>query len=104
MFENNLYVIRMQNSMTQKEFAEELGMTAGNYSRYERGENDIPLSLAKKIALIFDVSIDEIAGLEEPDYEAAAEGRAFLVESEEEEEERIREIVRDEIEKAKNKP
>jgi transcriptional regulator with XRE-family HTH domain len=77
--------------MTQKEFAEQLGMTAGNYSRYERGENDIPLSLAKQISVIYDVTIDYIAGeqeatpyrQDEPDYtEIAKNERELAIEEE----------------------
>lgn len=90
-YPNNLYYLRLEKSMTQKEFAEELGMTAGNYSRYERGENDLPLSLAKNIAEIFGTTIDYIAGMEEIDYSAVGEGQAYL-------EERMREQAIDEYE------
>lgn len=60
--DNKLYELRTSRHMTQKEFAEKVGMNAGVYSRYERGENDIPLSVAMKIAKAFDISIDYIAG------------------------------------------
>ncbi len=59
---NKLYELRTKRHLTQKEFAEKVGMNAGVYSRYERGENDIPLSVATKIASAFDISIDYIAG------------------------------------------
>lgn len=57
-----LYELRTSRHLTQKDFSEKVGMNAGVYSRYERGENDIPLSVAAKIARAFDVSIDFIAG------------------------------------------
>lgn len=60
--DNKLYELRTSRHLTQKEFAEKVGMNAGVYSRYERGENDIPLSVAAKIARAFDISIDYIAG------------------------------------------
>ncbi len=106
MYENNLYEIRVSRGMTQKEFAEEIGMTAANYSRYERGANDIPLTVAKHIAIAFDVSIDQIAGLEEPDFADVAEGQAELEERIIEEnapnEERIRELIREELQNMNN--
>ena len=37
---------RKELGMTQKEFAEKADINAGVYSRYERGETDIPLSVA----------------------------------------------------------
>lgn len=61
MHENNLFELRTRRHLTQKEFADRAGINAGVYSRYERGETDIPLSVAKKIAVAFDVSIDFIA-------------------------------------------
>lgn len=61
MHENNLFELRTRRNLTQKEFADKAGINAGVYSRYERGETDIPLSVAKKIAVAFDVSIDFIA-------------------------------------------
>lgn len=60
--DNKLYELRNSRHLTQKEFAEKAGLNTGVYSRYERKENDLPLSVAKKIAMAFDVSIDYIAG------------------------------------------
>lgn len=61
MHENNLFELRTRRDLTQKEFADKAGVNAGVYSRYERGETDIPLSVAKKIAVAYGVSIDFIA-------------------------------------------
>ena len=70
---NKLYELRTSRHLTQKEFAEKVGMNAGVYSRYERGENDIPLSVAAKIARAFDVSIDFIAGYSKNEQGIAAD-------------------------------
>lgn len=61
MHNNNLFELRTRRDLTQKEFADRAGINAGVYSRYERGETDIPLSVAKKIAVTYGVSIDFIA-------------------------------------------
>lgn len=63
--QNNLYELRNSLHLTQKEFADKAGLNSGVYSRYERKENDIPLSVALKIATAFNVSIDYIAGYSE---------------------------------------
>lgn len=84
MYKNNLYYIRIERGQTQKEFAEELGMNPNVYSRYERGETNMSLEVAKGIAQYCDISLDYLAGLEELDYPAIGEGQAEL-------EERIRE-------------
>lgn len=119
MYKNNLYYIRISRGQTQKEFSKELGMNPNVYSRYERGETNMSLEVAKNIAFICDVSLDYLAGIEEPDYADVAEGQAILEEHEMEEqineheesmrekaeqEERIREIVREEIERSKQEP
>lgn len=61
MYKNNLYKARDNARITQAEMAEKLKMNINVYGRYERGERDIPLSIATKMADIFDVSLDYIA-------------------------------------------
>ena len=61
MYENNLLALRLKNKDTQKDIAEILGMNVTVYARYERGERDLPLSIAKQISNYYDVSIDYIA-------------------------------------------
>lgn len=61
MYKNNLYVVRKEANKTQAEIAQELGMNTNVYSRYERGDRDLPLSVAIQIANLFDVSLDYIA-------------------------------------------
>lgn len=61
MYKNNLYEARDNAHITQAEMAEKLNMNVTVYGRYERGERDIPLSIAAQMADIFDVSLDYIA-------------------------------------------
>ena len=77
---NKLYELRTSRHLTQKEFAEQVGMNAGVYSRYERGENDIPLSVAAKIARAFSISIDFIAGYSKSEQGIAADKDAKIIE------------------------
>ena len=47
----------------QKGLAAKLGISPQLYSMYERGERQIPFHLIIKLAKIYDVSIDYLAGL-----------------------------------------
>lgn len=78
--DNKLYELRTSRHLTQKEFAEKVGMNAGVYSRYERGENDIPLSVATKIAKAFDISIDYIAGYSKSEQGISADKDGKIIE------------------------
>lgn len=78
--DNKLYELRTSRHMTQKEFAEKVGMNAGVYARYERGENDIPLSVAMKIAKAFDISIDYIAGYSKSELGLSADKDNMVIE------------------------
>ena len=65
MYETNLRRIRMNKCKTQQEIAYYLEMNVTVYARYERGERDLPLSIAKKLAVLYNVSIDYLAGIKE---------------------------------------
>ena len=65
MYETNLRRIRMNKCKTQQEIAYYLEMNVTVYARYERGERDLPLSIAKKLAVLYNVSIDYLAGKKE---------------------------------------
>lgn len=62
MYNNNLYKARKERGKTQAEIAQVLDMNVTVYSRYERGDRDIPLSVAARMAKLLNVSIDYIAG------------------------------------------
>lgn len=48
--------------MQQQEIAKRLGIKQTQYSRYERGVNEIPLHYLIEVAEILEVSIDYLVG------------------------------------------
>ncbi len=50
--------LREDRDMTQTQVAKLLGMSQTGYSKYETGENDLPTSVLKKLAKIYNTSID----------------------------------------------
>jgi len=55
--------LREDTDMNQTEFAKLLGMSQTGYSKYERGENDIPTDVLIKLARIHKTSVDYLLGL-----------------------------------------
>ena len=55
--------LREDKDMLQKEVADLLNISQTNYSKYELGKINIPINTLKKLALIFDTSIDCLLGL-----------------------------------------
>ncbi len=55
--------LREDTDMNQTEFAKLLGMSQTGYSKYERGENDIPTEVLIKLAKIHKTSVDYLLGL-----------------------------------------
>ena len=55
--------LREDKDMLQKDVAELLNISQTNYSKYELGKINIPINTLKKLALIFDTSIDYLLGL-----------------------------------------
>lgn len=53
---------REDKDIKQGEIAKALGITQTQYSRYERGKNEIPLHYLIKVADYLDVSIDYLVG------------------------------------------
>ncbi len=54
--------LREDNDLTQKQIAEYLMCDQSLYSKYERGEREIPLNLIIKLADYYNVSIDYLVG------------------------------------------
>ena len=52
--------LRIKHHMTQREFAEELGVTYQAVSKWENGKNMPDILLLKEISKLFDVDIDEL--------------------------------------------
>ena len=51
----NLRKARLAKKISQKELADELGVTTATISRYESGERKLPVETAKRIAEILGV-------------------------------------------------
>ena len=54
--------LRELNHMTQRQAAEAIGCTQGNYSRYETGEREPSIELLVRMAAAFGVSVDYLIG------------------------------------------
>ena len=54
--------LREDADLTQKDVAEKLFMHLTQYRRYETGESEIPFSVAIRLAGLYNVSLDYIAG------------------------------------------
>ena len=58
--------LREDHDKTQKEIASILYMQLTVYQRYERGERELPLWAAIKLADYYNVSLDELVGRKFP--------------------------------------
>ena len=59
--------LRELNNMSQRQAAEAIGCTQGNYSRYETGEREPSIELLIKMAAAFGVSVDYLIGRADED-------------------------------------
>ena len=55
--------MREDKNLLQKDVADFLNISQTNYSKYELGKINIPISTLKKMAIFFDTSIDYLLGL-----------------------------------------
>lgn len=55
--------LREDNDLYQKDIAQILGTTQYQYSRWERGEQELPMHHFKTLAKFYNVSLDYISGL-----------------------------------------
>ena len=58
--------VREDNDKTQKQIAGMLNMQLTVYQRYERGERELPLWAAIKLANFYSVSLDYLVGRTNP--------------------------------------
>ena len=65
-YENNLLAIRLRNNLSQNDMSEILNMNVTVYARYERGERDMPVNVAKRIANEFQTDLNYLCCFEEP--------------------------------------
>ena len=61
-FSQRLKELRKQNNWTQEELAKKLNISPGSIGLYEQGRRNPDNEMLKKIALLFDVSIDFLIG------------------------------------------
>ena len=55
--------LREEKGLTQKQFAEKLGINSVTYLHYEKEQREPPLSLLADFALFYGVSVDYLLGL-----------------------------------------
>ena len=55
--------LRVSTGMNQTDLADILGMQQNQYSRYERGERELPMHLFVVLAQHYNVSLDYMVGL-----------------------------------------
>ena len=65
----NLKKLRNEKKWSQQEIAEKLNMNYRVYGTYERGERELPLNLAIKLADLYNVSLDYLVGRERKEEE-----------------------------------
>jgi len=64
MLHTQLYVIRRENRLKQKDVAKRIGIHPQSYYLKESGKREFTLSEAIKLAEIFDCTLDELFGKE----------------------------------------
>lgn len=62
-FSERLKAARNNEALTQKQVAEQIGLTTRNYQRYEAGTQEPTLSNLVALSNCFNVSIDYLAGI-----------------------------------------
>jgi transcriptional regulator with XRE-family HTH domain len=55
--------MREDSDKTQKVIADYLKCDQSLYSKYERGERDVPLEIVVKLAIYYETSVDYLVGL-----------------------------------------
>jgi transcriptional regulator with XRE-family HTH domain len=68
---------RIKRKMTQEYLASELGISRPTYLQIERGERELTISEAKKLATIFDMSLEDFLAQKEPKRSVAIEKKSL---------------------------
>lgn len=61
-FGERLKQLRKEHKLTQTELATAIGTTQSTIYKYEKGMQNVPMSVLTKFANYFEVSIDDLAG------------------------------------------
>lgn len=62
---DNLKIYREQKGLLQKEVANAVGVHPSNYSKMEKGERDVSIEVADKIAKYFGITLDQLVHMSE---------------------------------------
>ncbi len=62
---DNIRKIRKERGFSQEKIAEVLRTTQQQYSRYEKGENELPVRHVITLCNFYDISADWLLGLKE---------------------------------------
>ena len=76
-FGENLVRIRKERGITRKDLAEKLGIPYTTLRNYEKGDREPGHKTLISLSLIFDVSVDELIGLERNRMPASTNGDGF---------------------------
>lgn len=60
----NLKTLREQKGLLQKEVANAVDVHPSNYSKMEKGERDVSIDVADKLAKFFGITLDEIVHMD----------------------------------------
>ena len=63
-FGNKLRLLRNSLGMTLEDVSKEIGMSISGYAKYETGKGEPSLDTLREIALLYNVSVDNLLGLE----------------------------------------
>lgn len=74
---SNLRKLRKERNLLQKDLAKYLGITIASYSLYENNKRTPPYSILKKLCKFYNVDIDLLIGLREPDQHHIVYGNPF---------------------------
>ncbi|MBR4080486.1 MAG: helix-turn-helix transcriptional regulator [Clostridia bacterium] len=55
--------LREDHDLTQDQLVAQLGLNKTTYTNYEQGKREVPFALAIRLAQLYNVSLDYIAGL-----------------------------------------
>lgn len=64
MLAKNLKILREQKGLLQKEVASAVGVHPSNYSKMEKGERDVSIEVADKLAIYFGITLDELVHMD----------------------------------------
>ena len=74
MIKDKLRTLRQQKNITQETLANHLGITAQSVGKWERGEGFPDITLLPKLALYFDVTVDELLCVDKARIDEVIEG------------------------------